>query len=55
MGAAAASARPVASARSAATEQPAIVIPSTPAPQANPFVEAVHNDIAEDEASHKKR
>jgi hypothetical protein len=54
-GAAAPAGRPVASARTAATEQATIVIPSTPAPQGNPFVQAVHNDIAEDEASHKKR
>ena len=49
-----ASAPPVASARSAEAESTSAVLPSATTRPVNSFVQAVHDDIAEDEASHKK-
>src|SRR5580704_11469312 len=47
-------ARPVTSARSDEPESAAAAVPSATARPVNSFVQAVHDDIAEDEATHKK-
>jgi hypothetical protein len=51
----AAGARPATSVGSAEAEAMTAVIPSATTPQGNSFVQAVHDDIADDEASQKKR
>jgi hypothetical protein len=47
-------ARPVASARSDEPESAPAAVPAATARPVNSFVQAVHDDIAEDEATHKK-
>jgi hypothetical protein len=47
-------ARPVTSARSDEPESAPVAVPSATARPVNSFVQAVHDDIAEDEATHKK-
>jgi hypothetical protein len=49
-----ANAPPLTSARSVEAESTSAVIPSATTRPVNSFVQAVHDDIAEDEASHKK-